>query len=680
MHWLVVWQAGMRHYLQSRISMEALKSLSLLPLATMLLLCLACGMESLPPSPTVAPDLGATVEAAVAKALPTATPTPTPDIEATVEARMAERVAAMPTPIPTETTVPMVTPSPTPTTRPTFTPVPTASPTPTKSPSELLSEMVKRVRPAVVRIETGLGNGTGVIFDTEGQTGYVMTNHHVIQDLAQVDVIVNDMASYRGAVLGIDEVRDLAVVQICCGIFEELAFGDAEGLEPGDEVVVMGYALGLSGTATVTEGIVSAVRYHSGYQSDVIQTDAAINPGNSGGPLISTAGKILGINTFRIDESRSGRAAEGLGFAISGSTVQRRIPALRAAIARPTPTPTLHPTPTFSVRAGYDFGPSSGELQHDPTTGFIKTESANVLLADMVVEATFVNPYSASSASWDYGFFIRDGGDLLSSSFVQVVVTSGRLWVAEKGDGSGSSRVELGSGPLRNLATGAGSRNHLRVVAVGGHGFLFVNNYFVSLIDLASVTESGDVAIITGAFTGDEVEGAVTRYENFKVDGLTKRYGPAAGTLDNEPGSPGYHSIGIRTRDLVAEAEFLNPRGTEWSYGFGIRNPPVFDRLDVSLDVIVLAGHGEWFHYTKNSKDAEYTLLNSGHFTGGLNNRNHLMVIAIKGEGWFFVNGQLATWLDLSLNQDAGDVAAMDDFFLNQNASPKFENFSVWAP
>ena len=77
------------------------------------------------------------------------------------------------------------------------------------------------------------------------------------------------------------------------------------------------------------------MRYDSRYSSDVIQTDAAINPGNSGGPMLSMSGEFLGINTFRIDESDSGRAAEGLGFAVSETTVQARIPIPQDRPSRP---------------------------------------------------------------------------------------------------------------------------------------------------------------------------------------------------------------------------------------------------------------------------------------------------------------------------------------------------------
>ena len=215
--------------------------------------------------------------------------------------------------------------------------------------------MVKQARPAVVRIESRVGSsvgvGSGAIFETQGQTGYVITNHHVVEGVAEVDVTVYDSDHLpRLGACGTDPVSDLAVVRICCGEFRTLAFGDASRLEPGDEVVAIGYALGLSGEATITRGIISAIRYNSRLQSDVIQTDAAINPGNSGGPMLSMSGQIMGINTF----GYIGTGIEGLGFAVSVKTVQQQIPSLRtgrpparqphansAARRRPVPTPPL---------------------------------------------------------------------------------------------------------------------------------------------------------------------------------------------------------------------------------------------------------------------------------------------------------------------------------------------------
>ena len=528
-----------------------------------------------------------------------------------------------------------------------------------------------------MRIESGSGSGSGVIVRAQGQTGYVVTNQHVVGDASGVNVIVNDSTTYHGSVLGTDTVRDLAVVSICCGNFRALAFGDAAALQSGDEVITMGYPLGLTGAATVTRGIVSAVRYDTEHQSDVIQTDAAINPGNSGGPMLSPSGEIVGINTYKIyAESGSGRSAEGLGFAISGTMVQALLPSLIAATAaQPTPTPTLRPQPTPAPGAEDLFGPTDGDLLHDPSDGFIKTEYAGVSLANMTVGATFVNPYLAATHDWDYGFIFRQSGRGTTNKHLQVVVTSDRRWSLRARVDASSERIA--GGTLR-LNTGAGELNHLRVIAIEERGWLFVNDEFVAPLDLNVVSEPGDVAVITGAFEGGERSGAVTGFKEFQGSRLAKRYGPADGKLEKEPGSIGAHGSGVWARDLVAEAEFFDPQGDDWDYGFLIRNPK-FNRLEV----IGVTGPDWWFHDTRDVGDDDYTDKNSGFLsTVGIRllDRNHLLLIAMERSGWFFVNGRLVSKLDLSHNMNKGDIAAMADFFFEDQGQPRFQQFNVWAP
>ena len=120
-----------------------------------------------------------------------------------------------------------------------------------------------------------------------------------------------------------------------------LPFGDASMVAVGSDVIAIGYALGIEGPATVTRGIVSAIRYQSEFDRWVIQSDAPINPGNSGGPLLSLSGEILGINTFGIRQTSSGVPVEGFGFAVSETTVATLLPGLKAGglVAVPTPTP-----------------------------------------------------------------------------------------------------------------------------------------------------------------------------------------------------------------------------------------------------------------------------------------------------------------------------------------------------
>ena len=225
--------------------------------------------------------------------------------------------------------------------------------------------------------------------------------------------------------VGFNAIRDLAVVSICCGSFTVATLGDTSALAVGDEVVAIGYALRIEGPATVTRGIVSAVRFSSGYDAEVIQTDAPINPGNSGGPLLSLDGNVMGINTFGYEETPGGRPVEGLNFAISVVTVSRLSGATFRSDSAQSPShgrPSGHPHGQSGGRRNW--GPLSGELPHDTTNSFIETEYANVSIADMVVEATFVNPYSASAASWDYGFILRA---TTFNPFLQFVVSGNRV-------------------------------------------------------------------------------------------------------------------------------------------------------------------------------------------------------------------------------------------------------------
>jgi len=347
-----------------------------------LVLVTACAVREPTADPTQTPDIDATVESRVLTALPTATPTPTPNIEGTVEARLQATLGAIPTateiptatviptqaptvtPIPTSTPLPTATatpiqtptqipptatplPTPTPTPVPsTPTPTPKPTPTPSPSPGSDLETLIEEVRSGVVRIETDRGIGSGVIFETRAtdRSALVLTNYHFVEGASRVDVVVNDFSTYAGVLLGFDHVRDLAVLRICCDAgFKPLSFGDATDLKVGTLVIAMGYALGLSGGATVTSGIVSAVRYEGDTDRWVIQTDAALNPGNSGGPLFSSSGEVVGINTFKLESTSGGRPVEGLGFAISEQTVRSQLRTLTSGIVVTAPTPTPQP-------------------------------------------------------------------------------------------------------------------------------------------------------------------------------------------------------------------------------------------------------------------------------------------------------------------------------------------------
>ena len=175
---------------------------------------------------------------------------------------------------------------------------------------------------AVVRIETDLGSGSGIIFDPGG---FILTNNHVITDASEITVFLVDGTSHTGTVQGRDLVRDLAVVKIEASGLPTLEIGDISQVSLGQQVLVLGFPLG-SENIIVTSGLLSSTDVDSGRNILWLQTDSAINPGNSGGPLLNLQGQVIGVVTAKfVDVS-----IENVGFAISANTVKLHLDRLKA--------------------------------------------------------------------------------------------------------------------------------------------------------------------------------------------------------------------------------------------------------------------------------------------------------------------------------------------------------------
>ena len=163
------------------------------------------------------------------------------------------------------------------------------------------------------------GAGSGVIVDAD--EGFVVTNHHVIDNATSISVRLSDGRSAEAELLGSDARTDLALLRIALEDIVEIAFADIETVRVGDYVVALGNPFGIGQTAT--SGIVSALG-RSGLNNDnyedFIQTDAAINVGNSGGALVDLEGSLVGINTAII--SGSGGGNNGIGFAVPADMVR----------------------------------------------------------------------------------------------------------------------------------------------------------------------------------------------------------------------------------------------------------------------------------------------------------------------------------------------------------------------
>ncbi|MEH2060739.1 MAG: HhoA/HhoB/HtrA family serine endopeptidase [Nostoc sp.] len=162
------------------------------------------------------------------------------------------------------------------------------------------------------------GTGSGFIISADGR---ILTNAHVVDGADTVTVTLKDGRSFKGKVLGKDDLTDVAVVKIQADNLPLVALGNSDKLQPGEWAIAIGNPLGLDNT--VTTGIISATGRSSNQigapdkRVEYIQTDAAINPGNSGGPLLNYRGEVIAMNTAII------QGAQGLGFAIPINTAQR---------------------------------------------------------------------------------------------------------------------------------------------------------------------------------------------------------------------------------------------------------------------------------------------------------------------------------------------------------------------
>lgn len=175
--------------------------------------------------------------------------------------------------------------------------------------------ILRRLFPQVPQDRINESLGSGVIIDA--QKGYVLTNHHVIENADDVQVTLGDGRTVKAEFIGSDADTDIALIRIKADNLTDIKLADSNALRVGDFVVAIGNPFGF--TQTVTSGIVSAVGRSGirglGYQN-FIQTDASINPGNSGGALVNLQGQLVGINTASFNPQGSMAGNIGLGLAI----------------------------------------------------------------------------------------------------------------------------------------------------------------------------------------------------------------------------------------------------------------------------------------------------------------------------------------------------------------------------
>ncbi|HZL95052.1 MAG TPA: DegQ family serine endoprotease [Vicinamibacterales bacterium] len=230
--------------------------------------------------------------------------------------------------------------------------------------------------------------GSGVIVDAK--QGYILTNHHVVENANKITVTLLDNRSLAARIVGSDKGSDIAVLKVDADGLASMPFGDSSRLRVGDYVVAIGNPFGFS--HTVTSGIVSALG-RSGINRDAyedfIQTDASINPGNSGGALVNLNGELVGINSAII--SRSGGNI-GIGFAIPVNMVSSIMEQLitYGSVSRGLLGVQISDV-SPEIAATYGLHDNSGALVMALTPGSA-AERAGIQIDDVIVSINGVRP------------------------------------------------------------------------------------------------------------------------------------------------------------------------------------------------------------------------------------------------------------------------------------------------
>ena len=350
--------------------------------------------------------------------------------------------------------------------------------------------------------------------------------------------------------------------------------------------------------------------------------------------------------------------------------------ATRDAVANATETAVAinNPPPTNNLAAIY--GPLSGTLPHDDDD-FIETTYADVAPADFVMQVDMLNPYGSVTGSWDFGLIFRQTA---VDDEMRLVIRSDGLWTLNDRNPEVDNFVQEGN-VSRFLDLDADGSNRLEIIADGERGYFFLNGEFISDLDLSANVSSGDIALGTGFYGADELDGEITPYENFGLWSLSPIFGPRDGELVHALDDLiKLENANVDQVNFIAEATFVNPFAAsvnEWDYGFSFRTNGSFKYW------LVISSEGNWQLADRQGSADDEVTVDDGDLLNlnlGANERNSVRLIVLGNLGYFFINDEFIQSLDVSNNVDSGDIEVMTAFYFDHEVegfATGFESFTI---
>ena len=554
------------------------------------------------------------------------------------------------------------------------------------------STVIERIIKSTASIIARSGSGTGVIIETDPDgSALLLTNEHVTQGGQRITAQINGK-KYAATLIGEDSRRDLALIRICCDVdWQAVPIANSKDVKQGSSVIALGYPLGssLGNEVTVTKGTISARRYNNDAARWEIQTDAAINPGNSGGPLTLDDGRLVGINTYRVETTSGGRPVTGINFAVASETFQMIVTEFKQQVA-PSLTVELPPTPSPSPTAipiqqtkESDWGPYEGSIPLDTSDSFIDEFDPNVISADFTLDSVFHNPYSRRVGSWSVGFLFRSSGE---NNFHSFIITSDASWHHIVRVGNESTDRTVAKGMATVIDTGANGYNRIQMVILGESGWVVVNGSYIAELDLADITEEGSIVAVSSFFSGDGVQGESVRYEGFSINRMENSYSREFGTVENTSERYiGQEPTYTKIAEGVISATFFNPANASehlWDYGF-IFNGSVGDG-DSGFDVLVFENRKRWHHGRLVPGSRQYIEVAVGslpYLETGSKQQNRVRLVIMGDKALMFVNELFIDSLPINTGELGGEVSIITGYYAGSQpvgVKVDFQNFSIW--